>query len=150
MGLNNNPSQPAYLIPGLPSAMGANVLVGTDANGNLIASTPSQLRVVTVADATSVTINADTTDVAYQANTQIAGTLTINAPTGTITDGQKLIFRLSSTNVQNFSWNGIFVGSTDVPLPVSSTGSSRYDYMAFMYNAAASKWNIVARTFSYA
>lgn len=35
MAINNNPSQPAYLIPGLPSGMGASKGVGTDANGNL-------------------------------------------------------------------------------------------------------------------
>ena len=37
MGLNNNPSQPAYLIPGLPSGMGNYQFVTTDANGNLAA-----------------------------------------------------------------------------------------------------------------
>jgi len=41
MGLNNNPSQPAYLIPGLPSAMGATRVVATDASGNLVAYTVS-------------------------------------------------------------------------------------------------------------
>jgi|688.fasta_scaffold10307_29 hypothetical protein len=41
MGLNNNPSQPAYLIPGLPSAMGATRVVATDASGNLAAYTVS-------------------------------------------------------------------------------------------------------------
>lgn len=35
MAINNNPAQPAYLIPGLPSGMGASKGVGTDANGNL-------------------------------------------------------------------------------------------------------------------
>jgi hypothetical protein len=35
MGINNNPSQPPYLIPGLPSGIGANKNVGTDAAGNL-------------------------------------------------------------------------------------------------------------------
>lgn len=37
----NNPSQPAYLIPGLPSAMGATRVVATDASGNLAAYTVS-------------------------------------------------------------------------------------------------------------
>lgn len=37
MGLNNNPSQPAYLIPGLPSAMGNYKIVTTDSAGNLAA-----------------------------------------------------------------------------------------------------------------
>jgi hypothetical protein len=103
----------------------------------------------TLADATSVTFNPISYSMGVQTNTQSAGTLTVNAPSGSPSDGQRYTFRLKSTNVQNFSWNGIFVGSTDVPLPVSSTGGSKYDYMTFMYNTAASKWNIVARTFAY-
>lgn len=106
-------------------------------------------RVVSIADATSVTINADTTDIATQANTQAVGTLTINAPTGTPVNGQKIIFRLQSTNVQTFSWNAIFAGSTDLSLPTASTGTSKYDYMGFIYNSTATKWQILAKNFGF-
>lgn len=108
-----------------------------------------QPRVVTIADATSVTINADTTDIATQANTQSAGTLTINAPTGTPFDGQKLIFRLSSTNVQTFSWNAAFQASTDLNLPTSSSGGGKYDYVGFIYNSTAAKWQLLAKVFGF-
>lgn len=106
-------------------------------------------RVVTIADGVSVTINADTTDIAVQVNTQVAGTLTINAPTGTPTNGQKLIFRLQSTNQQTFSWNAIFQGSNDFSLPSLSTGSSKYDYTGFIYNTTASKWQLIAKVFGF-
>jgi len=106
-------------------------------------------RVVAIADGTSITINADTTDIATQANTQAAGTLTINAPTGTPVNGQKLVLRLLSTNVQTFSWNAIFVGSTDLPLPTASTGSSNYDYLGFVYNSTAAKWQLLAKVFGF-
>jgi hypothetical protein len=106
-------------------------------------------RVVVLTDATSVTFNADTTDLATQANTQGTGTLTVNAPTGTATNGQKLIFRLRSTNVQTFSWNAAFTGSTDVALPTVSTGSSKYDYMGFMYNSTSTTWQLVAKNFGF-
>lgn len=106
-------------------------------------------RVVSIADGTSVTINADTTDIATQANTQSAGTLTINAPTGTPFNGQKLIFRLQSTNNQTFSWNSIFAGSADLALPTVSSGSSKYDYVGFMYNSTASKWQLLAKVFGF-
>jgi hypothetical protein len=86
-------------------------------------------RVVVITDATSVTINADTTDIATQANTQAVGTLTINAPTGTPYNGQRLIFRLLSTNVQTLSWNAIFQWSTDLAATIYSSGSSKYDYI---------------------
>lgn len=106
-------------------------------------------RVVSIADGTSITINADTTDLATQANTQATGTLTINAPTGTPVNGQKLMLRLQSTNVQTFSWNAAFAGSTDQALPTTSSGSSKYDYVGFVYNSTASKWQLVAKNFGF-
>lgn len=108
-----------------------------------------QERVVSIADGTSITINADTTDLATQANTQAAGTLTINAPTGTPVNGQKLMLRLQSTNVQTFSWNSVFAGSTDLVLPTASSGSSKYDYVGFIYNSAAAKWQLIAKNFGF-
>lgn len=106
-------------------------------------------RVVSIADGTSVTINADTTDIATQTNTQAVGTLTINAPTGTPFNGQKIMFRLQSTNVQTFSWNGIFAGSADLILPTASSGSSKYDYVGFIYNSTAAKWQLLAKVFGF-
>ena len=106
-------------------------------------------RVVAITDAASVTINGDTTDIATQVNTQAVGTLTINAVTGTLSNGQKIIFRLQSTNVQTFSWNAIFVGSTDLVLPTVSSGASKYDYVGFMYNTTASKWQLLAKNFGF-
>ena len=131
------------------------VVTGTGANiaGTLNVSGPITgtvaPRAVTIADGTSVTINADTTDLAIQTNTQAAGTLTINAPTGTLSQGQKIMFRLQSTNVQTFSWNAVFNGSTDLNLPSVSSGSSKYDYVGFIYNSTASKWNIIAKNFGF-
>jgi hypothetical protein len=109
----------------------------------------SIVRVAVIADGTTVTINADTTDVATQANTQTAGTLTINAPTGTPANGQKFIFRLLSTNVQTLSWNAVFQGSTDTALPSVSTGTSKYDYFGFIWNSTNSKWQMLAKNMGY-
>ena len=106
-------------------------------------------RTVTITDATSVTINADTTELAIQTNTQAVGTLTINAPTGTLQNGQKIIFRLQSTNVQTFSWNAIFAGSTDLSLPTVSSGTGKYDYVGFIYNTTAIKWQLLAKNFGF-
>jgi hypothetical protein len=106
-------------------------------------------RVTTIADATTLTVNADTTDIAVQANTQVAGTLTIGAPTGTPTNGQRLIIRIRSTNVQTFSWNAAFAGSSDLALPTATSGSSLYDYVGFLYNSTASKWQLVAKVFGF-
>ena len=119
------------------------------AKANTAATAYVSPRVVTISDDTSVTINADTTDMATQSNTQAEGTLTINSPTGTPVNGQKLIFRLLSTNVQTFSWNAVFQGSTDLALPTASSGSSKYDYMGFIWNSTNSKWQMLAKNMGY-
>jgi hypothetical protein len=108
-----------------------------------------QPRLVSIADANSITINADTTDVATQLNTQAVGTLTVNAPTGTLYDGQRLLLRVRTTNVQTYSWNAIFGGGAIVALPTTSNGSSKYDYIGFMYNSALAKWLVVAYATGY-
>lgn len=123
-------------------------LVGTT-DTQTLTNKAVQSRVVVIADAVSITINADTTDIATQANTQAVGTLTINAPTGTLVNGQKLILRLRSTNVQTFAWNAVFQGSTDIVLPTTSSGATLYDYVGFIYNSTASKWQMIAKVFGF-
>lgn len=106
-------------------------------------------RVVTVADATSITPNADTSDIVVQANTQAIGTLTVNAPTGSVVNGQALVIRISSAAVQTFSWNAIYQGSTDLSLPTDTSGAGKTDYLGFIYNSTAAKWQILAKNFGF-
>ena len=128
------------------SGTSGNILVSNGTGWTSAANVP---RVVVLASATTVTFNADTTDIATQANTQAAGTLIIAAPTGTPTNGQKLIFRIQSTNEQIFSWNAIFTGSNDLTLPTFSTGAGKYDYLGFIYNSTAAKWQLLAKNFGH-
>jgi len=111
------------------------------------------VRVVDYASGTTLTMNCDSTDLANSYNTQAAGTLTINPVTGTARDGQKLMLRLRSSNVQTFAWNtsvsGAFAGSTDLSLPTASSGSSKYDYMGFIYSTATSRWHLLAKNFGF-
>lgn len=107
-------------------------------------------RTVAYPDGTSITVNTFTTDIATHINTQPAGTLTINAPGATATtpyDGQKLVYRIKSDNIQTFSWNPIFDGSTEIDLPAGTSGGGLFDYIGFMYNATASKWQLLAKVF---
>lgn len=106
-------------------------------------------RVTAVTSATSITPNADTTDMVTQANTQAAGTLTINAPTGTPVNGQKLIIRVSCTNAQVLSFNAIYRASTDLGFPASTSGSSRTDYLGFIYNSTSVRWDMVSKMFGF-
>ena len=127
----------------LTNALGtANGGLGTT-NGFLVP------RVTAVASATTITANVDTTDILTQANTQAAGTLTIAAPTGTPTNGQKLVIRVTCTNAQTLSWNAAFRGSNDLALPAATTGSSKVDYVGFFYNSTALKWDLVAKVFGF-
>ena len=54
------------------------------------------------------------------------------------------MLRIKSLNVQTYSWNGVFAGSTDLPLPLTTTGSSKYDYLGFVYNSQALKWHMLS------
>ena len=73
----------------------------------------------------------------------------MNAPTGTPSNGQKILFRLTTTNAMTFAWNAIFLGSVDLSLPTSSTGSSKSDYLGFIYNSTSSKWHLLSKNFGF-
>lgn len=106
-------------------------------------------RVVTVADATSFTPTGDTADINTQTNTQVAGTLTMNAPSGTPTNGQTIEVIIKSTNAQTFSWNAIYRGSTTTALPTATTGASKTDRFWFQYNTTDTKWDITEANYGY-
>jgi hypothetical protein len=97
----------------------------------------------------SITPNSNTTDLLWQANTNSIGTLTINAPTGTPSNGQTLILRIRSTAVQTFSWNAIYRGSSDLSLPTVTTGGTKTDYIGFKYNSADTRWDLLAKVFGF-
>jgi hypothetical protein len=105
-------------------------------------------RVTTAADATSITPNTDNCDITYQANTQGAGTLTINADAGTPTNGQSWLLKMKSTNVQTFSWNALYAGG-DTALPTATTGSSQIDYYSFIYDTVDSKWHFTGKATNF-
>lgn len=105
-------------------------------------------RIQTAADATSITPDSDAADIVLQINTQATGTLTINAPTGTPTQGQVFELILDSTNVQTFSFNAIYRGGTDIALPTVSTAAKRDRYV-WEYDATDTKWDIVGMARGY-
>lgn len=102
-----------------------------------------------MADATSFTPTAGTAEINTQANTQAAGTLTANAPSGSPTDGQLLILRLKCTNAQTMIWNASYRGGSTLALPTTTTGSSLTDYFWFRYNSTDSKWDIQVANYGF-
>lgn len=135
----------------LPTADGSTgQALTTNGSGQLaFATVGGSKRVVVLADSATITINSATTDLATQNNTQSAGTLTIAAPTGSPVDGQQIMLRLTSINAQTFSWNAIFAGSADLPLPTVSTGAGKEDYLGFMYDSTSVKWHLTAKNFGF-
>jgi len=98
-------------------------------------------RVSTTASTGSLTINADTDD-SYTV-TALAAALTINAPSGTPTDGQPLIIRIKdNATARALTWNAAFrIMGTVLP---TTTVISKTLYIGCIWNSADSKWDVVS------
>jgi hypothetical protein len=101
---------------------------------------------VVAASATSgsLTPNGDTTDV-YNAF-GLTGAITLNAPSGTPVDGQKLIIRLEDNGTgRGITWttsSGAF-RAVGVTLPTTTT-ASKVSYIGCVYNSTDVFWDIIA------
>jgi hypothetical protein len=106
-----------------------------------ITSTRIDPRVSSTASASSVTPTIASYDI--YAFTALAAALTINAPTGTPLDGDKLIFRiLDNGTSQTLTWNATYT-VIGVALP-TVTAISKTTYVGCIYNAAATRWDVIA------
>jgi len=98
-------------------------------------------RVGSVTSSASLTIDADSYDV--YCVTALGQALTINAPSGTPTNGQALIIRILDDGTgRALSWNAVFrVIGTELP---TTTVASKTVYVGVMWNSADSKWDVLA------
>jgi hypothetical protein len=100
-------------------------------------------RVTSAASASSLTPDISVSDV--YAYTALAAGLTINAPTGTPLDGDKLIFRLLDNGTSRaLTWNGTYT-VIGVTLPTATT-ISKTTYVGCIYNANNTRWDVIAVT----
>ena len=98
-------------------------------------------RVSTTASTTSWTINSDSYDSAQQ--TALAGSLTVNAPSGTPTNHQNLMIRIKDNGTTRaISWNSIF-RAIGVTLPTATTANKTI-YIGCRWNSSDSKWDVLA------
>lgn len=68
---------------------------------------------------------------------------TVNAPTGTPTDGQKLLLRFKDNGTaRTITWNAIY-RAVGVTLP-TTTVISKLVYIGCVYNTADTKWDVIA------
>ena len=105
-------------------------------------------RVQTASDGVSISVNADSYDTTNQTNTQAAGTLTLNNPTGSPTDWQSLCYAIKATNAQTMAYGNLFDGGT-VGLTATLTGGGKEDDLCFKYSALTSTWNETGAGFGY-
>ena len=98
-------------------------------------------RVTSAASASSLTPSIATADV--YAYTALAAGLTINAPTGTPVDGDKLIFRLlDNGTARALTWDATYT-VIGVTLPTTTT-ASKTTYVGCIYNANNTRWDVIA------
>lgn len=75
--------------------------------------------------------------------TALAANATFAAPAGTPIDGQALLIRIKDNGTsRTLAWNAAY-RAVGVPLP-GATVIGKTMYCGFMYNSAASKWDLIA------
>jgi len=95
-------------------------------------------RVSTIASSATPTPAGDTTD--EFTITALAANATIGAPTGTPTNGQKLIIRIDDDGTaRTLAWNAIY-NEISSSLPTTTVVGETI-YMGFIYNTGSSKWD---------
>jgi hypothetical protein len=98
-------------------------------------------RDVSAASASSLTPDISVGDI--YAYTALAANLTINAPTGTPTNGDKLIFRLLDNGTsRTLTWNATYT-VIGVTLPTATT-INKTTYVGCIYNANNTRWDVIA------
>lgn len=99
-------------------------------------------RVVTGTDAATVTPNADTTDVLDLAT--LSQTTTFANPTGTLSDGQLIELRITSSTSRTISFGANYQWSNDLPAVTSTSGGGLTDVFKFEWHATRAKWFVLA------
>lgn len=128
---------------GLPNLTSENLWVG-DSNG--IPQETKRKAVNNVIDntiATGATLTPNVDEYDQETITALSSALTINAPTGTPTNGMKLVLRITDNGTaRGLTWNAIFriIGTT---LPTTTTANKTI-YVGLIYNATATTWDVVA------
>jgi hypothetical protein len=75
--------------------------------------------------------------------TALAATLAINAPVGSPSDGNKLIFRILDNGVsQTLNWNGTYT-AIGVVIPTATT-AGKMTYVGCVYNSTNLRWDVIA------
>ena len=94
---------------------------------------------------TAINVNTDGYNlINYTFTGATTSTLTLNNPTGTPHDSQKIIYAIQCTNVCTLAYGATFHGSSSQALVTVPTGASKIDYFGFQYSTINSLWNLLA------
>lgn len=78
--------------------------------------------------------------------TALATNATFGAPTGTPVDQNEIRLRITDNGTsRTLAWNAIYDEGADIALPTATVVSETI-YLAFVYNSATSKWQLVGKT----
>lgn len=117
------------------------VKVPTTVSTDILSNKSITRRVITTSNPASITTDIAVTDDHFV--TSLGQALTINAPTGTPTDGQHFIIRIKDNGTaRTIAWNSIF-RAIGVTLP-TTTVANKTVYIGLKYNATDTKWDVIA------
>ena len=110
--------------------------LATDSGAETLTNKRITPRVSTLANDTTLDVDSDAFDIVV--DTGLTGAVTCNNPTGTPTEGQVLIYKLTGTAARAITWGANFAAST-VALPTTTVTTAMLT-VGFMWDVASSKW----------
>ena len=105
------------------------------------------VKVIPLTDAATIAVDASLGNLF---TVTLGGNRTLGAPTNPKL-GQMIVFRITQdgTGGRTLAYNAIYRFSTDIPSPTLSTGIGKTDYLGFIYNLAANKWDCTGKVFGF-
>lgn len=103
-------------------------------------------RVVTLTDASTVSVNAALgNDFRLLTTSGVGATRALGAPSNPV-DGQKIIFQVTqdASGSRLVTYNAAYEFGTGLASPTLSIAANAIDVLGFIYNAAKAKWLFVA------